>query len=62
MEDGWHLGLEVLVGFMRVFYEERVFSVLKFKVDDFVLVLGALLKEAVDQQYTLFGLGVHLTV
>ena len=61
-EDGGHLGFEVLIGLMCAFYEERVFCVLKFKVNNFVLVLVALLKEEVDKQHALFGLGVHLTV
>jgi hypothetical protein len=47
-EDNGHLGLKVLVSLMRVFHKKCVFCVLNFKVDNLVLVLGALLKEAVD--------------
>ena len=49
LEDSGHLGFQVLVSLMRVFNKKCVFCVLKFKVDNLVLVFGALLKEAVDQ-------------
>jgi len=47
-ENSGYFGFQVLVSLMRIFNKKFVFCVLKFKVDNLVLVLGALIKEAVD--------------